>query len=434
MKKIALLGVTALLCLWIKAQSTIKPLNIGDTLPDINLSNLFNYSKKTAKISSFKGKLLILDFWATWCGSCIKKLPELERLQSRFEDKVTILLVDSDTLVDDEQKVRAFFKQWEKRSGKSFTLTHLLARDNPLLLSLFPHKSVPHMVWIDSYGKVVQITAASYLTDEYISKAINNEPFLAVIKKDLVDIDKKRPLSVGQSPEIESKVLFRSAFYNYMGLGSGGSFIIDSASNTITRRSLNQPILKLYQKAFPMLEGSFLRRLVLEVKDSTPFFQGTQQQARWMEANSYSYEITTSATLPEIRIKQWMLADLNNFFNLTSRDEKRLTTAWELYITNANLIKTKGGKHVNSLDIEKPGIILQNAPMDRLTDFLNVYVKTNPMVPIVDVTGYGEHIDIDVSIPDGANLQKMQDLLAPYGLGIRPVKKEMIMHVISDHK
>lgn len=434
MKKIALLGVMALLCLWIKAQPTIKPLTIGDTVSDINFNNVFNYPEKTAKLSNFKGQLVILDFWATWCGSCIKKLPELERLQSRFEGEVKILLVDSDTLVDDEQKVRAFLKQWEKRSGKPFTLTHLLAKDNPLLLSLFPHKSVPHMVWIDSYGKVIQITASSYLTDKYIAKAINHEPFQAVIKKDLVDIDKKCPLSIGQTPEIETKVLFRSAFYNYMGLGSGGSFIKDSASNTITRRSLNQPILKLYQKAFPVLEGSFHRRLVLEVKDSTPFFQGTQQQARWMEANSYSYEITTTASLPEIRIKQWMLADLNKFFNLTARDEKRLTTAWELYITNTNQLKTKGGKHVNSIDIEKPGIILRNAPMDRLTDFLNVYVKTNPMVPIVDVSGYGHPIDIDLSIPDGADLEKMQDLLAPHGLGIRPVKKEMIMHVISDHK
>jgi thiol-disulfide isomerase/thioredoxin len=36
----------------------------------------------------FNGKLMILDFWATWCGACISKFPKLDSLQKKYADKL----------------------------------------------------------------------------------------------------------------------------------------------------------------------------------------------------------------------------------------------------------------------------------------------------------------------------------------------------------
>lgn len=66
---------------------------IGQLVPDINIGAIRNYEKSTAKISDFKGKLLILDFWNTTCTSCIAAMPEMERLQNKFNDKIQIILV-----------------------------------------------------------------------------------------------------------------------------------------------------------------------------------------------------------------------------------------------------------------------------------------------------------------------------------------------------
>ena len=58
-------------------------LKVGDYLPDMQLQ-MENYHSPTAKLSDFKGKLLILDFWGTWCTPCVAALPELERLQNEW--------------------------------------------------------------------------------------------------------------------------------------------------------------------------------------------------------------------------------------------------------------------------------------------------------------------------------------------------------------
>src|SRR6185312_10987349 len=72
-------------------QPALKPLSIGDTVPDITLTNVYNYPSSTIKLSDLKGKLVILDFWSTWCGSCIEAMPESEKLQNGFGNKIQII-------------------------------------------------------------------------------------------------------------------------------------------------------------------------------------------------------------------------------------------------------------------------------------------------------------------------------------------------------
>ncbi len=72
---------------------TQKGIQIGQQVPDLLLTNLHNYRDKqgnlssSAKISDFKGKLLILDFWATWCSPCVAMIPKMDSLQQEFKDK-----------------------------------------------------------------------------------------------------------------------------------------------------------------------------------------------------------------------------------------------------------------------------------------------------------------------------------------------------------
>src|SRR6185436_14027231 len=69
-------------------------LRIGDLVPDVAVSNVLNYPGGKVRLSDFRGKVVILDFWNTGCAPCIAAMPKMQHLQEQFDDKIQILLVD----------------------------------------------------------------------------------------------------------------------------------------------------------------------------------------------------------------------------------------------------------------------------------------------------------------------------------------------------
>jgi len=74
---------------------------IGQQVPDILIRNIsgLNGSDKTPAalpLSAFKGKLLILDFWATWCAPCIASFPKMKMLQQKYQKDLQVILVNNE--------------------------------------------------------------------------------------------------------------------------------------------------------------------------------------------------------------------------------------------------------------------------------------------------------------------------------------------------
>lgn len=60
--------------------------------------SLKDLSGKTVKLSDFRGKVVLLDFWATWCDSCLESLPVYQKLhETRRQDGLVVLGVDEDS-------------------------------------------------------------------------------------------------------------------------------------------------------------------------------------------------------------------------------------------------------------------------------------------------------------------------------------------------
>jgi peroxiredoxin len=77
---------------------------VGKTAPDFTLKDL---KGKKVKLSSLKGKVIILDFWATWCPPCRMEIPSFIELQTQYKKKGLIVL---GVALDDLEKVKKFAK------------------------------------------------------------------------------------------------------------------------------------------------------------------------------------------------------------------------------------------------------------------------------------------------------------------------------------
>src|SRR5690606_26830892 len=115
-----------------------------------------------------RDKLLILDFWATWCSACVTGLPKLYAIKEKNEDDLNVLLVNTKLSRDSHSKVDQFL---EKRKG-AYQFTSLT--EDTILATLFPQKSVPFYVWVYN-DRVLAITDSEFITQENVSKALSGE-------------------------------------------------------------------------------------------------------------------------------------------------------------------------------------------------------------------------------------------------------------------
>ena len=156
------------------SQDSIAPLRVGDQLPEnfwktkyqiYNGEDLANQD-----LSGYKGKLLILDFWATWCGSCVSNLPKLSKLQQDFTGKMKVILVNCFNTRDNEKKISDFYVKRKDLFSAAQLPTILNDRS---LLQMFPHRIIPHYVWIDANGTVAAITNSQYINAYQIEQLIS---------------------------------------------------------------------------------------------------------------------------------------------------------------------------------------------------------------------------------------------------------------------
>ena len=67
----------------------MKLLRVGETAPEWKLTNA---EGKVHSLAQYRGKVIVMDFWATWCGPCAKLMPRLQKLHEKLADKGVVVL------------------------------------------------------------------------------------------------------------------------------------------------------------------------------------------------------------------------------------------------------------------------------------------------------------------------------------------------------
>lgn len=114
---------------------------------------------KPVKLSDFKGKVVLIAFWATWCKPCLKELPELEKLQKKYGDDGFVVLAVSTDGPETSSQVRSKHKKFKK-------LQVLLDTDGKAAQLLNPEVANPYTVFLDKAGRLVKSHSGYQKGDE----------------------------------------------------------------------------------------------------------------------------------------------------------------------------------------------------------------------------------------------------------------------------
>src|SRR5690606_28017178 len=93
-------------------QTPLINIDIGQQVPDVKIEPIYDAPFTSASLQELsKEKLVIIDFWATWCAPCVHAFPKLDSLAKEFEDQVQFILTTS----QDKKVVDDFFNHRKEK-------------------------------------------------------------------------------------------------------------------------------------------------------------------------------------------------------------------------------------------------------------------------------------------------------------------------------
>jgi thiol-disulfide isomerase/thioredoxin len=122
---------------------------VGKPAPDFTLDLL---DGKKFHLADHKGKVVVLDFWATWCGPCLQAMPQVERATHEFADKGVELIAVN--LQETPDKIKALLER------QKLTPTVALDRDG-VVAQRYQANAIPQTVVIDREGKITRLFIGS---------------------------------------------------------------------------------------------------------------------------------------------------------------------------------------------------------------------------------------------------------------------------------
>jgi peroxiredoxin len=128
---------------------------IGKLAPPFTLADA---NGKQVALSDYTGKVILLNFWATYCESCVKEMPSLHNLFNAYEKKGLIVLAISKD--NSEADVRSFIKK------KPITLPVLLDKDQEVSFDLYCVSRLPTSFLIDRAGIIIKIIIGEKVWDD----------------------------------------------------------------------------------------------------------------------------------------------------------------------------------------------------------------------------------------------------------------------------
>lgn len=387
MKKTFLLLLLSLL-----AQLTHGQIKVGQPVGQIRLPQLLNAKSSVNYLDQFKGKVVWLEFWATWCSPCISAMPHLEKLQNEFAGRLQVIAISTEK----KKRLRQFMAN--RSSNLWFALDSADQLRKP-----FPYRLIPHSILIDTKGTVVAITEPQNITKQVIADLIAGKKISLPLKEDHMVQD---PWATFIAPDtVKERFVVQPKID---GLPSGyRRYPKDSVFKNRRMSMLNLPLESIYRIAYGDLP--YGRTIDL-----------TDQEAAADKGTMYCLDLI----VPKGRVDDLLPAlrrELKVRFNQPVSVEKRLRPVYVLTVSDS--AKVKALKLSTAAEEEMAGgsgtFTGNGIHISAIARYLDGFGLVN--MPVVDETNNSNRYDIAFTyLPEKKG--DLQQVLA--GLGLQLVKQE----------
>ncbi len=137
-------------------------INVGDVAPDFTAETI---DGQTIKLSDFRGKTVLLDFWATWCSPCVAEMPNIKQALDKFGSCGDLVVIGI-SLDQDPTTVKQFIKRKEIPWPQ---ICKGPAEENPIAKK-YNVSGIPATFLIDPQGKVAAKDIQSTALDQALTK------------------------------------------------------------------------------------------------------------------------------------------------------------------------------------------------------------------------------------------------------------------------
>ena len=141
--------------------------SMGSRVPTVGMQaedfSLIDLVGKSQSLSQYRGKIVLVNFWATWCKPCTTEMPAMQKIYDKLRDKGFVVLAVNE--LEDDAKVREHIKQY----GHTFPV--LMDRDNKVA-NQFGVFGLPVSVFIDEKGIIQEYIKGGLLTEQKIDETI----------------------------------------------------------------------------------------------------------------------------------------------------------------------------------------------------------------------------------------------------------------------
>ncbi len=306
---------------------TEKTIRLGETLPEAFYQTIHQavYAKTgqpaTLRLADYRNKLIILDFWATWCKPCIYSLTKLDSIQSGMNSPGFVVIpVTYQRYSEVSEALKRH--QWNMRSVIADTV----------LAQIFPHSGIPHQVWIKD-GKVLTIPQPMLVTAGQIQNAVKGDPVNIPLNIQDRVLDPSRPLFVNGNGE--TGLYFKrpdAVIVRYLPDYRAEPLTYLRKADTTILYCCNLFITHLFYQAFQkeiFPNFNYTDGIVWEVSDETlnkfvrlptsslgkdPVSDSLRRV--WISRNSYGYSLRYPHPVDERGARRLMQQDLNEFFGI----------------------------------------------------------------------------------------------------------------------